>query len=81
MPRLDDKTSNRWKTVRVFISSTFSEINAECYNLATVAFPELRKRVEQLGLEYFDVYLRYSVRAKNANEKTIQNQKGATDAC
>ena len=29
MPELDDKTINRWKKVRVFISSTFCDMHTE----------------------------------------------------
>ena len=43
------------KQVRVFISSTFRDMHAERDHLVTVVFPELRERVEQLGLEFFDV--------------------------
>jgi hypothetical protein len=43
------------KQVRVFISSTFCDMHAERDHLVTVVFPELRERVEQLGLEFFDV--------------------------
>jgi hypothetical protein len=49
--------SRTWKTVRVFISSTFRDMHAERDHLVTVVFPELRERVEQLGLEFFDVGL------------------------
>jgi hypothetical protein len=37
------------KTVRVVISSTFRDMQAELDYLVTVVFPELRVRVEQLG--------------------------------
>ena len=38
--------------VRVFISSTFRGMHAERDHVVTVVFPELRERVEQLGLEF-----------------------------
>lgn len=47
--------------VRVFISSTFRDMHAERDHLVTVVFPELRERVERLGLEFFDVDLRWGV--------------------
>jgi telomerase protein component 1 len=47
------------QTVRVFISSTFRDMHAERDHLVTVVFPELRERVEQLGLELFDVDRRW----------------------
>jgi WD40 repeat protein len=59
--------SATWKTVRVFISSTFRDMHAERDHLVTVVFPELRERAEQLGLEFFDVDLRWGVPEKNAD--------------
>ena len=49
------------RRVRVFISSTFRDMEAERDHLVTVVFPELRERVERLGLEFFDVDLRWGV--------------------
>jgi nephrocystin-3 len=49
------------RQVRVFISSTFRDMHAERDHLVTVVFPELRERVESLGLEFFDVDLRWGV--------------------
>ena len=60
-------------TVRVFISSTFRDMHAERDHLVTVVFPELRERVEQLGLEFFDVDLRWGVPAKDANGETANS--------
>jgi hypothetical protein len=42
----------QWRTVRVFISSTFRDRHAERDHLVTVAFSELRERVERLGLPF-----------------------------
>jgi WD40 repeat protein len=61
------------KTVRVFISSTFRDMHAERDHLVTVVFPELRERVELLGLEFFDVDLRWGVPAKDANGETANS--------
>ena len=47
--------------VRVFFSSTFRDMHAERDHLVTVVFPELRERCERLGLEFFDVDLRWGV--------------------
>ncbi|MDD2737065.1 MAG: DUF4062 domain-containing protein [Desulfuromonadaceae bacterium] len=47
--------------VRVFISSTFKDMHAERDHLVTVVFPELRERLERLGLELYDVDLRWGV--------------------
>jgi WD40 repeat protein len=49
------------RAVRLFISSTFRDMQAERDHLVTVVVPELRERVERLGLELFDVDLRWGV--------------------
>ncbi|NCO42217.1 MAG: DUF4062 domain-containing protein [Armatimonadetes bacterium] len=50
-----------WCNVRVFISSTFRDTHTERDDLVTVVFQELRERVEQLGMEFFDMGLRWGV--------------------
>jgi WD40 repeat protein len=60
-------------TVRVFISSTFRDMHAERDHLVTVVFPELHERIERLGLEFFDVDLRWGVPAKDANGETANS--------
>lgn len=49
------------RTVRVFISSTFRDMHSERDYLITVVFPELRERLATLGLELFDVDLRWGI--------------------
>lgn len=61
------------KQVRVFISSTFRDMNAERDHLVTVVFPELRERLEQLGLEFFDVDLRWGVPEKTVDGETANS--------
>lgn len=53
--------SNSQRDVRVFVSSTFRDMHAERDHLVTVVFPELRERVERLGLSFYDVDLRWGV--------------------
>jgi len=38
------------RKVRIFVSSTFRDMHAERDHLVTVVFPELRERLETLGL-------------------------------
>src|ERR1700733_6087185 len=64
MPAINEP---RQREVRVFISSTFRDMHAERDHLVTVVFPELRERVEKLGLEFFDVDLRWGVPEKSAD--------------
>lgn len=62
-----------WRTVRVFISSTFCDTDAERDHLVAVVFPELRERTERLGLEFFDVGLRWGVPAEDLNGETANS--------
>jgi len=47
--------------VRVFVSSTFRDMHAERDQLVTTVFPELRERLDRLGLDFFDIDLRWGV--------------------
>ncbi len=68
---ISPKAITKERVVRVFISSTFRDMHAERDHLVTVVFPDLRERVESLGLEFFDVDLRWGVPEKGADgEKT-----------
>jgi tetratricopeptide (TPR) repeat protein len=61
--------SQKDKTVRVFISSTFRDMNVERDHLVTVVFPELRERLEDIGLEFYDVDLRWGVPKLNVDHE------------
>ncbi len=50
-----------WKTVRVFISSTFRDMHAERDFLVRFVFPELRERCAKRQLHLIDVDLRWGV--------------------
>jgi hypothetical protein len=47
--------------VRLFVSSTFRDMHAERDHLVTTVFPELRERLSRLGLDFYDVDLRWGV--------------------
>ena len=55
------------RTVKVFLSSTFRDMHAERDHLVTVVFLELRDRLEKLGLELYDVDLRWGVPERGAD--------------
>lgn len=60
---------NTWKTVRVFISSTFRDMHAERDHLIKVTFPALRERLLPHRVELYDIDLRWGItedEAKNA---------------
>lgn len=56
-----------WKTIRVFISSTFSDMHAERDYLVKVIFPELRQRLEKHRIHLVDIDLRWGVTKEQAD--------------
>ena len=48
-------------TVRLFLSSTFKDMQAERDHLITTVYPELEERLADLDLAFFDVDLRWGV--------------------
>ncbi len=50
-----------WRTVRVFISSTFKDMHAERDLLVGAVFPELRQKLERHKVRLVDVHLRCGV--------------------
>ena len=45
------KISYSWKTVPIFISSTFNDMHAERDQLIKVVFPYLREKLEKCGVD------------------------------
>ena len=60
----ENTTSNR--TVRVFISSTFRDMQEERDYLVKFVFPELRKRCRERQVEFVEVDLRWGITDKQA---------------
>jgi tetratricopeptide (TPR) repeat protein len=60
-----------WKTVRVFISSTFRDMQAERDHLVQVVFPALRERLEPYRVHLVDVDLRWGVTRDQAENRKI----------
>ncbi len=61
-----NSTKYNWKTVRVFISSTFRDFHAERDYLVKYVFPELRQYCEQYKLHLVDIDLRWGVTREEA---------------
>jgi len=57
-----------WKTVRIFISSTFRDMHAERDHLVRVVFPELRERCAKRRLHLVEVDLRWGVTEEEAEQ-------------
>src|SRR4051812_39600736 len=64
--------STAWRTVRVFLSSTFRDMHAERDHLVKVVFPALRERLEPYRVHLIDIDLRWGVtRAQAENRQVI----------
>jgi len=55
-----------WKTVRVFISSTFRDMHAERDHLVRLIFPELKARCRTKRVHLIDVDLHWGVTEADA---------------
>jgi hypothetical protein len=56
-----------WRTVKVFISSTFRDMHAERDHLVKVVFPRLRQWCEERRLHLIDLDLRWGVTREEAS--------------
>ncbi|HLF82648.1 MAG TPA: DUF4062 domain-containing protein, partial [Blastocatellia bacterium] len=63
--------AHEWKTVRVFISSTFRDMHAERDHLVRFVFPELRERCAKRRLHLVDVDLRWGVTENEAEQGRV----------
>lgn len=61
----------KWKTVRVFISSTFDDMQSERDQLVKCVFPVLRERLEACHVNLIDVDLRWGITADEADKNTV----------
>ena len=60
-----------WRTVRVFISSTFRDMHAERDWLVKVVFPKLRERMAKRNLYLVDVDLRWDLTEEEAEHGKV----------
>ena len=71
-----------WKSVRVFISSTFRDMNAERDYLIKVVFPALREQLEAYRVHLIDIDLRWGVTREQAeNDQVIELCLQQIDEC
>jgi telomerase protein component 1 len=66
---------SRWKTVKVFISSTFRDMHSERDILTKTVFPMLRAKLAPYLINVHEIDLRWGITEQEAN----QNQ--ALDIC
>ncbi len=60
-----------WKTVRIFISSTFRDMHAERNHLVKVVFPELRERCAKRQMHLIDIDLRWGVTEEETEQGKV----------
>src|SRR5262249_53055767 len=71
-----------WRTVRVFISSTFRDMHAERDHLVKVVFPALRERLESHRVYLIDIDLRWGViREQAENDQVLDLCLHEIDVC
>ena len=62
-----------WKTVRVFICSTFRDMHAELDHLVKVVFPALRERLEKYHVHIIEIEMRWGVTREQAENDDALN--------
>ena len=74
--------SAKWRTVRVFISSTFRDMHAERDHLVRVVFPALREKLLPYRIHLDDIDLRWGVTKEQAdNDQTLDLCLQQIDDC
>ena len=68
-PQLVNRPLVRWKTVRIFISSTFRDMHGERDLLTRFVFPELRRWCYNYCLNIYEVDLRWGITENQANSQ------------
>ena len=72
----------RWRTVRVFISSTFRDMHGERDLLTRFVFPELRARAHARQIQVYEVDLRWGVTEEAArSHKALEICLGEISQC
>ena len=74
--------SNHWKTIRIFISSTFRDMHAERDLLVRFVFPELKEKCRKHHIHLIDVDLRWGVTEQDAQDgKALDMCLDEIDSC
>eukprot|EP01124_Arcella_intermedia_P006950 TRINITY_DN1421_c0_g1_i1.p1 TRINITY_DN1421_c0_g1~~TRINITY_DN1421_c0_g1_i1.p1 ORF type:complete len:2329 (+),score=518.76 TRINITY_DN1421_c0_g1_i1:65-7051(+) len=71
-----------WRTIRVFISSTFLDMHGERDVLTRIVFPELKERAKQRKLDIVEVDLRWGVTEEESQQgKSIELCLSEVERC
>ena len=74
--------ANKWRNIRVFISSTFRDMHAERDHLVRVVFPELKNLCREKQIHLTDVDLRWGVSESDAQDgKALDICLNEIDSC
>lgn len=71
MPDQKTPLQSRWRTIKVFISSTFKDMYAERDHLVKVVFPALRERLGKYRVYLIDIDLRWGVTKEQADNDQV----------
>ena len=63
--------ADKWRTVRVFISSTFRDMHAERDWLVKRVFPALRERLRRFRIHLVDIDLRWGITEEEAEKDQV----------
>ncbi|XP_077984631.1 TPR repeat-containing protein DDB_G0287407-like [Glandiceps talaboti] len=75
------KKRRGWKTIRLFVSSTFSDMHAEREHLVKRVFPKLREWCEPRKLRLVECDLRWGIPKDSTTKATIQTCLSEIDRC
>lgn len=74
--------SYAWKTIKVFISSTFRDMQSERDYMVKVVFPQLREKLEKHRLHLVEIDLRWGVTKEQAeNDQALGVCLNVIDEC
>lgn len=71
MPDHQTPPKSRWRTVKIFISSTFRDMYAERDHLVKVVFPALREKLGKYHVYLIDIDLRWGVTKEQADNDQV----------
>jgi WD40 repeat protein len=74
--------SPNWRTVKIFVSSTFRDMHAERDHLVKFVFPELRERLQRHRVYLDDIDLRWGITGEQVeSEQVIELCLRSIDEC
>ncbi|XP_064618005.1 telomerase protein component 1-like [Liolophura sinensis] len=81
MAVIPDTKRKTWKTIRLFVSSTFKDMNSEREHLVKQIFPQLRQWCEGRKLRLIECDLRWGIPKDSDTSKTLIGCLSQIDRC